>query len=161
MVIGTTDIFLTFTNMTDIFLLCCNFLAPQRGWIPVYQMGLVTIPDIRDRPNFRKLDAEKWRNWNLENKILEVGEKTAHHITKGSSVSAKLFPWLGRPLLHSRSSQPECVLCKCCVSSTGREDRNSKMLRIWSETSCDRSKAMLEQGTERLITYCSGIRFPN
>ena len=29
------------------------------------------------------------------------------------------------------------------------------------KTSCDRSKARLEQGTEQLITYCFGIRFPN
>ena len=35
------------------------------------------------------------------------------------------------------------------------------MLRIWCKTSCDRSKARLEQGTEQLITYCFGIRFPN
>ena len=31
------------------------------------------------------------------------------------------------------------------------------MMTIWCETSCDRSKAMGELGTEQLITYCFGI----
>lgn len=46
----------------------------------------------KDRPNFRTLTAERWRNWNSENGIL----RAAHYIIKGSCVSVKFLPgWAG------------------------------------------------------------------